>query len=331
MRKFSIFFTTFASIFVISFFVYSFTALTDGAHEKVTILLDWTPNTNHTGIYVAQNLGYFDAEGINVKIEQPPQESSTALVAAGKVEFSVAFQDFLAPAFVSDTPLPVKAVAAISQHNSAGIICKKSAKIQTFSDLEFKNYSTFDNFIELTLLKHCVKKHGGNFDNVNLIHAQIDNIAAALGTNVDAALGYFGVESIISTHFDIENNFLFFRDVDPVLDYYTPVLIANSNYIKKNPETVKKVLRALSKGYTFAAKHPKEATNILTKCVPELNYEITLESQKYLSTLYISDASKWGEIDPSRWNTFYDWLFENHIINKHIPYNSTFTNAFLPE
>ena len=294
-------------------------------------MLDWTPNTNHTGIYVAQKLGYFKDETLNVKIVQPPQESSTALVAAEKVEFAVAFQDFLAPAFTSDTPLPVKAIAAIAQHNSAGIVCRKSAHIQTFLDLEFKNYSTFDNFIELALLKHCVRINGGNFNNVNLVHAQTDNIAAALGTNIDAAWGYFGVESIIASHFNIENNFLFFRDIDSTLDYYTPILISNTNYIKNNPETVKKVLRALSKGYTFAAKYPKEAANILIKCVPELNYEITFESQKYLSTLYISDASRWGQIDPNRWDNFYDWLFDNQILNKKILHGSTFTNVFLPD
>ena len=297
--------------------------------KKITILLDWTPNTNHTGIYVAQYLGYFENEGLYVKIEQPPQESSTTLVAAEKVEFSIAFQDFLAPAFTSNTPLPVKAVAAIAQHNSSGVICKKSAKIKTFADLEFKNYSTFDNFIEIALLKYCVKNSGGNFDNIKLTHAQIDNIAAALNSDVDAAWGYFGIESIIANYFNIENNFLFFRDANPVLDFYSPILISSSNYIKNNPETVKKVLRALSKGYTFAAKHPKEAANILVKCVPELNYDIILKSQNYLSTLYLTDTQKWGEISADRWNNFYDWLFENNIIPKPIQHNSTFTNEFL--
>ena len=332
MRKIFISFTIFIAIVCanLSFFCL-FTSSNDSHYENVTILLDWTPNVNHTGIYVAQKLGYFKDETLNVKIEQPPQESSTALVAAEKVEFAVAFQDFLAPAFTSDTPLPVKAVAAIAQHNSAGIICKKSAHIQTFSDLEFKNYSTFDNFIELALLKYCVKISGGNFDNVNLIHAQTDNIAAALGTNIDAAWGYFGIESIIASHFNIENNFIFFRDIDPILDYYTPILISNINYTKNNPETVKKVLRALSKGYIFAAKHPKKAASILTECVPELNYKIILESQKYLSTIYVNEDFKWGQIDPVRWDNFYDWLFDNHILNKKIPHGSTFTNAFLPD
>ncbi len=298
--------------------------------KEIVIMLDWTPNTNHTGIYLAKDLGYFESEGLNVKIEQPPQESSTALVAAGEVDFAVAFQDFLAPALTSDTPLPVKAVAAISQHNTSGIICKKTANIQNFADLEFKRYSTFDNFIELSLLKYCMKKSGGDFNRVNLFYGKFDNIVATLNST-DAAWGYFGIEGTIAKHFGVENNFLFFKDVDSKLDFYTPVLICNLNFIENNSDTIRKVLKALSKGYTFAAKYPKKAAEILVNCVPELDYDIILESQNYMSTQYISESSSWGRIDPDRWNNFYDWLFENKIINKSIQHNASFTNEFLTE
>ena len=91
------------------------------------------------------------------------------------------------------------------------------------------------------------------------------------------------------------------------------------------------MLKALSKGYTFAAKYPEKAAEILVNCVPELDYDIILESQNYMSTQYISESSSWGRIDPDRWNNFYDWLFENKIINKSIPNNASFTNEFLPE
>ena len=298
--------------------------------KEIVIMLDWTPNTNHTGIYLAKDLGYFKSEGLNVKIEQPPQESSTALVAAGEVDFAVAFQDFLAPALTSDTPLPVKAVAAISQHNTSGIICKKTANIQNFADLEFKKYSTFDNFIELSLLKYCMKECGGNFNNVSLFYSKMDNIVATLNS-ADAAWGYFEIEGPIAKHFGVENNFLFFKDVNSNLDFYTPILICNLNFIKNNSDTIKKVLKALSKGYTFASRYPKKAAEVLVKCVPELDYEIVLESQNYMSTQYINGSYKWGVIDPERWNSFYDWLFENKIINKKIAHNSSFTNEFLPE
>lgn len=104
------------------------TSSTDGQQlQTITFVLDWTPNTNHTGIYVADKLGYFKEAGIQIDIQQPPEDGATALVATGKAQFGVDFQDYLAPAYVSD--LPVTAVAALIQHNTSGIISLKEKGI----------------------------------------------------------------------------------------------------------------------------------------------------------------------------------------------------------
>ena len=96
-------------------------------NEKITIVLDWTPNTNHTGIFVAQANGYFEDAGLNVEIVQPPEDGAVALVASGKAQFGVSFQDTIAPAFFGESPVPVTAVAAVIQHNTSGIISRKEA------------------------------------------------------------------------------------------------------------------------------------------------------------------------------------------------------------
>ena len=75
--------------------------------EKITFVLDWTPNTNHTGLYVAEEKGYFEDAGLDVEIVQPPEDGASALVASGKAQFGIDFQDSIAPAFASDDPLPV--------------------------------------------------------------------------------------------------------------------------------------------------------------------------------------------------------------------------------
>ena len=123
----------------------------------ITIALDWTPNTNHTGLYVAKERKYFQEEGLSVNILQPPEGSATSLVASGKVQFGIDFQDFLAPALASRKPIPVKAVAAIVQHNISGIISKKEKNILLMKDLEFKTYATWDNPMEHSFLKYLIK------------------------------------------------------------------------------------------------------------------------------------------------------------------------------
>ena len=92
--------------------------------DTITVVLDWTPNTNHTGIFVAQAKGYFKEAGLNVEVVQPPEDGAVSLVASGKAQFGVSFQDSLAPAFVGKAAMPVTAVAAVIQHNTSGIVSR---------------------------------------------------------------------------------------------------------------------------------------------------------------------------------------------------------------
>ena len=126
--------------------------------EKVTFVLDWTPNTNHTGIYVAQEKGYFEAAGIGVEIVQPPEDGAEVLVASGKAQFGVSFQDSMAPALVGDNALPITAVAAVIQHNTSGIISRKGEGMDTPKGMEGHTYATWNGPIELATLKQVVEK-----------------------------------------------------------------------------------------------------------------------------------------------------------------------------
>ena len=141
----------------------------DEALTDITFVLDWTPNTNHTGIYVADALGYYEEEGIHLNIVQPPEDGATPMVASGQAQFGIDFQDYLAPVFSSEEQMPVVAVAAILQHNTSGIISLSEDEITSPSGMEGKNYATWSLPIEQAMLKNVVEADGGNFENVNLI------------------------------------------------------------------------------------------------------------------------------------------------------------------
>lgn len=111
----------------------------DDKQEKITFVLDWTPNTNHTGLYVAQAQGYFEEAGLEVEIVQPPEDGADALVASGKAQFGVSFQDSMAPGVTGENALPTTAVAALVQHNTSGIISRKGEGLDTPKGMEGKN------------------------------------------------------------------------------------------------------------------------------------------------------------------------------------------------
>lgn len=302
--------------------------------SKITIALDWTPNTNHTGIFVAEANGYFEKAGLNVEIVQSPESSAEALVASGKAQFGVSFQDSLAPAFIGESPLPVTAVAAIIQHNTSGIISRKGEGMDTPKGLEGKKYATWDLDVEKETIRDVMKADGGNFDLVELIPSTVtDEVSALKSGSVDAIWVFYGWAGVACETAGLDTDYFEFADIDPVFDYYTPVIIGNNTWLNENPETAKAFLDALSKGYTYAAENPKNAADILMDAAPELksNSGLVYASQEYLAAEYIADASKWGEFDPERWAAFYNWLNEKNLLEDKIDPDFGFTNDYLPE
>ncbi len=300
--------------------------------EKITVVLDWTPNTNHTGLYVAKDKGYYEEVGLDVEIVQPPEDGARVLVASGKAQFGVSVQDSMAPALVGDNPLPIKAIAALLQHNTSGIISRKGEGMDRPKGLEGKKYATWDAPVEKAMMQDVVEKDGGDFSKVTLIPSTVtDEVSALKANSVDAIWVYYGWTGIAAEIAGLDVDYFEFRDINPIFDYYTPVLITNDEMISNNPETVKKFLEATKKGYEFAIESPEEAGEILLVADPALDSESVKRSQEWISKQYKAEEPRWGYINLERWNGFYNWLTENNLSAAPIPENTGFTNEFLPE
>ena len=310
------------------------TAAEQKEKETVTIVLDWTPNTNHTGIFVAQAKGFFEEAGLTVEVVQPPEDGAVTLVASGKAQFGVSFQDSLAPAFAGDAVMPVTAVAAVIQHNTSGIISRAGEGMDTPKGLEGRKYATWDLDVEKETIRDVMKADGGDFDLVELIPSTVtDEVSALQSGSVDAIWIFYGWAGMACEVAGLQTDYFEFADIDPVFDYYTPVIIGNNTWLEENPETAKAFMAALSKGYTYAAGNPKEAADILMEAAPELksNSDLVYASQEYLANEYIADAARWGEFDADRWAGFFSWLNENNLLEENIDPLYGFTNEYLPE
>lgn len=297
---------------------------------KITFVLDWTPNTNHTGIYVAKEKGYFADAGLDVEIVQPPEDGAEVLVASEKAQFGISFQDSMMPAISGDHPLPIEAVAAVLQHNTSGIISRKGDGIDRPRGLEGKKYATWNLDLEKAMLKNVVEKDGGDFSKVKLIPSTVtDEVSALKNKSVDAIWVFYGWAGIAAEVAELKTDFFAFKDINPVFDFYTPVIIGNSEWMKEHAGTTKAFLSAAEKGYEFAIKNPKEAADILCKEAPELDKKLVQASQEYMKDQYKAEVKQWGYIDPARWNAFYNWVNENGLSKTKIPENAGFSDAYL--
>lgn len=304
------------------------------ALTPITFCLEWTPNTNHTGFYVAQEKGYYADAGLDVTIVQPPENGAVAACASGQAQFAIDNQDTLAPAFTSDTPMEVTTVAALIQHNTSGIISKAGSGMDRPKGLEGNTYLTWDSPVELAMMENVVTKDGGDWSKVKVIPNTVTEEGQDVLHNPDHAIWvYAGWAKVNADVNGIDTDLFLFKDINPVFDYYTPVLIANNAFLKEQPDLAKAFISATKKGYEYAIENPEEAAQILingdsTKSLVG-SEDLVLASQKYLNEKYIDDAEKWGYIDPERWNAFYDWLYKEKLIEKELPAGTGFTNDYL--
>ena len=296
----------------------------------VSLMLDWVPNTNHTGIYVAQAKGYFKEAGLDVKIIEPGEVYPEAAVASGAADFGISFQESVTLARAEKAP--IVSIAAVLQHNTSGFASLAGLKVTGPADFEGLRYGAFGAPSETPTLKALMQGAGADFTRLKMVNIGFsDPLAMISEKQVDLVWIYYGWQGIQAKENGIDLNIAMMKDyLDSVPDFYTPVVIASESTIANKPDTVEKVVKALSRGYTFAAEHPDEAADVLLAAVPELDKTLVKESQNWLSGYYIAEAPRWGEQKESVWQGYSDWLAKNGIVAAPVNVKDAFTNKFLP-
>ncbi|RWZ58088.1 ABC transporter substrate-binding protein [Halobacillus fulvus] len=295
----------------------------------LSFVLDWTPNTNHTGIYVAEAEGYFEEQGLNVDIKMPGEAGADQLVASGQADFGVSAQETLTQARIQD--IPIVSIAAIIQHNTSGFASPVEKDITSPADYEGKSYGGWGAPVEEAVLDSLMTKEGADVNEVDIVNIGNTDFFTAVEQNIDFAWIYYGWTGVEAELRGQELNMQYLTDYSEKLDYYTPVLTTNEAMIEENPETVEKFMAAVTKGYQFAIDHPEQAADHLLEAVPDLDEELVHASQKWLSPKYQDDASQWGLQSVDVWMNYADWMYESGLLEKELDAEAAFTNEFLPE
>ncbi len=307
-------------------------AATQTPPTKVRVGLDWTPNTNHTGLYVAQDKGYYAQQGLEVEI-LGAQEGGTVeqLVAAGRLDFGISYQEAVTQARVEG--VPIVSIAAIIQHNTSGFASRAEEGITSPRDFVGKKYGSFGSPIEAAVIRGLLECAGAGdqFDQVQFVDIGSSDFFVATERNeVDFVWifkGWTGIEAEVR---GVPINIVMMNDVQCIPDYYTPVLITSEKLIAEQPDLVRRFLAATSAGYRFAIEQPAEAAEILLNAAPELDAELVRRSQQYLAGQYQAEAPRWGEQKLEVWRAYAQWMADRNLIARMIEPDKAFTNAFLP-
>jgi putative hydroxymethylpyrimidine transport system substrate-binding protein len=302
-----------------------------GEQESFHLTLDFYPNPDHAGIYMAQKLGYFEEAGLDLSIETPSDPAAPMKqVAAGRSDLAISYEPEVALA--REQGLDVIAVAALVNQPLTSMIWLQKSGIKGVGGLKGKTIATAgipyqDKFLETILAR--VDLTPGDVKSVNV---GFGLLPAVVGGSAQAMLGGFrNVEGV-----DLRE-----RGLAPVVTpvdqlgvptYDELVLVARRQTLEEDPEKFRLFLAALERGTEAAVAQPGAATTAITEANPDLEPKLTAAEVK--ATLPLlgarSEGRLYGFMDPQEWATFAGWMRDNGLIESLPQTSELLDNGYLP-
>ena len=282
--------------------------------DLVRLQLDWTPNTNHTGIYVAQAQGWYEEEGIEIEILPYSGVTGEVLIDQGVADVAFSFPTYV-PYFRA-SGIDVVSIAAVLQSNPTEIAVLADGEIRRPRDLDGGTYGGFGSPAEQLQWEWVIKADGGEGDIEGVI---LDTLAyeALYAGRVQAVESFVTWEGIEAAQREIELRTWKYTEFG-IPDFPGVVLIAGRALIDEDPELLTRFLRATIRGYEFAASDPEEAAQMLIEIAGEDHFpipELVFESAQLLADEYYLDAEgRWGSQTLQQWSGYTSWLFEQGLL-----------------
>jgi len=290
--------------------------------KKINIVLDWFPNTNHTGMFTALEKGYYKNEGLDVEISGKVH----GVMTTADADIVVSPQPTLLSGMLSGEP--ITAVAALTQRCDSGILSLKEAEITRPRELTGKRLTHWDQTWFHRIVGKAVNDDGGDYDKVTLVQKDVGDIVTTLGNDGDATWIYKNWEYFEMKHAGKEVNYFAFADYGELYDFCAPAVTAKHDLIDEEPEALRAFLGATDRGYIDAATDPEEGAALLSPHMDGWDKALIADSQKYASSLYLDESGHWGYMRPARWNNLADWMVAEELISGRGA--REFTNAYLP-
>ncbi|MBC8083522.1 MAG: ABC transporter substrate-binding protein [Hymenobacter sp.] len=283
--------------------------------EKLRLALDWTPTTNHTGFFVARQLGFYAAENLEVDILTPDADDYSVTPAkkleAGVVDFAVAPLESAISLATKPNKVAAKAIATLLQTDLSAIVTLRQSGLRSPRHLDGKTYASYKARYEDDIVRRMIVNDGGQGTLRITYPAKLGIWDTLLANQADATWIFMNWEGFEAAGRQVELHY--FKLADYAIPYsYSPVVLALTDTIHHRREVCRAFVRATKRGFLHARANPEQSSEILAGSVPEKDRRVIniLESQLYTAAHY-GDETTWGKMALPAVATFIDWLKTN--------------------
>lgn len=279
--------------------------------NTVTVMLDYTPNTNHIGIYNAIEEGYYEEVGLNVEVVMATDVSVETVVAQNEAQFGFSYQENVSMAV--DQGMPIKSVYTVYDNNTSGIMMASEEVLQK----ETLTYCGWGSDVESALIEYIATLTGKTIEITN----------TSLGyvyTPIDAGCDLFWeYEGWATEEAKLANIPYYFIPIEEFgLNFYSPVIITNDQV---SDEVITAFIGATTKGYNYAVSNPEESIDNFMINNPDIDEELVTNSLSVLASSISSD----GYQEDNIWLEFSTFLIDNEIVSSEFDYTTAYTNEYI--
>jgi len=306
------------------------TSTPSGDLTDVTLMLNWTPNAQHAGIYMAVANGWYEEAGLNVEIVEPATAGVDQVVGTGGADFGISVAESVLPARAAG--VPVVSIAAILPYNDSSFMALADSGITRPADFEGKTYGGYGGPLETELLRTLVACDGGDPDAVEMVEVgNVDYLAGMEQGRFDFVWVFEGWDALRAREVEGKDitTVKFVDWLDCIPDWYTPVFTTSEEMIADHPDTIRAFLEATTRGYEGAIADPSAAADALLAAAPELDEALVRAAVEYHAPKFVGEGP-WGTQDPEVWSAFADFLLDAGLLEEPADTPAAFTNDFLP-
>ncbi len=286
--------------------------------KKYNLALDWTPNINHIGIFIAQKMGFLRQRDIDLNIISPVVDnyiySPAKKLELGVADFALCPTETIISYRTKEVPCKLYALLTIFKEDVSAIAVRNNLNITRPKDLDGKSYASYGARYEDSIVRQLIKNDGGSGKIKIFYPERLGVWNTVLNDKYDSTWIFMNWEGIQRP------DLVLFKLKNYDIPYsYSPLIVTSENFIQKTDKNdIHSFIDAIKEGYKYSMKFTSESIKILEKYIPKSDSEIDLLKALEFSQKYFGEEKNFGVIDIDLFTNFLEWAYKNNIEKKTI-------------